>query len=117
MEHGPAKNIAMNLLYDFYGQLLTPRQRDIFILYYHQDLSLGEIAEHLDISRQGVHDLLRRGQKTLLDLEQSLGLVAKYRRQRELVAQLADRLDQLAQELKEPELAQIGQGLMELMEE
>jgi hypothetical protein len=63
-------------LYDLYGPLLTPRQQEAVRLYYEQDLSLGEIASECDVSRQAVHDLLRRAEIALEKYEQKLGLLA-----------------------------------------
>ena len=72
--------LEMTLLLDYYGELLTEKQRTCFDLYYNQDLSLGEIAEEAGISRQGVHDSLARAEATLLDLEQKLGCLARAER-------------------------------------
>ncbi|MHB0885260.1 MAG: YlxM family DNA-binding protein [Bacillota bacterium] len=77
------------LLGDYYGQLLTERQRDILSLHYEDDLSLGEIAESLSVSRQAVHDLLSRSEEALEDYEARLGLVARDGEARRLVAALA----------------------------
>ncbi|MGI6484938.1 MAG: YlxM family DNA-binding protein [Thermoanaerobacterales bacterium] len=66
-----------NLLYDCYGELLTEKQREIFELYYFHDLSLKEIAEHYDITRQGIHDIIRRAQYVLNKYENKLGMVSK----------------------------------------
>ncbi len=68
----------MALLSDFYGNLLTDRQQEVLGFYYEQDLSLGEIAENLKISRQGVHDNLKRAERALEDYELKLGLLAAY---------------------------------------
>ncbi|MBS3898292.1 MAG: hypothetical protein KGZ54_10540 [Dethiobacter sp.] len=68
----------VNLLYDFYGNFLTVRQRECLELYYQHDLSLAEIAVNLGISRQGVHDLIKRGVRTLEKTEKRLGLVARF---------------------------------------
>lgn len=62
------------LLYDYYGELLTPRQRQCFELRYHQDLSLGEIAQELNVSRQGVYDNLSRADALLQNMEAKTGL-------------------------------------------
>ena len=70
------KTVRMNLLFDFYGQLLTDRQRRFFEMYYAEDLRLGEIAEHFDVSRQAVYDILKRSAKALESFEERLGLVA-----------------------------------------
>lgn len=68
----------MSLLYDFYGELLTEKQKELFDLYYNEDFSLTEIAEHAGISRQGVRDAIVRGETILRDTEDKLGLVKKY---------------------------------------
>ena len=74
--------LEMTLLLDYYGELLTQKQKTCFDLYYNQDLSLGEIAEEAEISRQGVHDSLARAEASLLELEQKLGCVARARAHR-----------------------------------
>lgn len=74
------KVIEMGMLFDFYGKLLTDRQQEVIYLYYYRDLSLGEIAEQLDISRQGVYDHIHRGEEVLKSYEQKLGLVSKYKK-------------------------------------
>lgn len=66
-----------SLLLDFYGELLTPRQRELCDLSFNQDLSLSEIAEITGVSRQAVHDALRRAETTLAELEQKTGCVAR----------------------------------------
>ncbi|QIA28213.1 YlxM family DNA-binding protein [Thermaerobacter sp. PB12/4term] len=68
------RTLRLHRLYDLYRGLLTPRQQDVFELYHWQDLSLGEVAEHLGISRQAVHDLLRRSEALLEETEGALGL-------------------------------------------
>ncbi|AEF93969.1 UPF0122 protein [Desulfotomaculum nigrificans CO-1-SRB] len=68
----------VNLLYDFYGSLLTERQQKFIELYYGDDLSLGEIAEKFAVTRQAVHDTLKRAEQTLENYEQKLGLVGKF---------------------------------------
>ena len=65
------------LLYDYYGDLLTERQKECFELRYYQDLSLGEIASELGISRQGVHDNLSRTEALLKNMEAKTGCVAR----------------------------------------
>jgi len=70
--------LLMNLLYDFYGSLLTDKQREIFEMYYFNDYSLGEISEILDISRQGVYDTLKRAESSLEFFEDKLNLLKKH---------------------------------------
>lgn len=73
------KTVKLSQLFDFYGDLLTPRQQEIMRYYFYQDYSLGEIAENLDISRQGVYDHLKRAEEQLRDYEDRLGIFASYR--------------------------------------
>ena len=77
------KLTEINLLYDFYGQMLTERQRKFIELYYGDDFSLGEIAEQFEVSRQSVHDILKRSEQTLYRFEEKLGLVGKSKKQRD----------------------------------
>ena len=72
------KIYAQSLLYDFYGELLTEHQRRVYEEVVFDDLSLGEVAEELGISRQGVHDMVRRTEKALRKYEEKLGLVRKF---------------------------------------
>lgn len=69
------KMLRISRLYDYYGKLLNNKQATIIDLYYNQDYSLSEIAENLNISRQGVHDFLKRAESKLEEYEQKLGLV------------------------------------------
>ena len=68
----------MTMLYDFYGELLTDRQKEFFDLYYNEDLSLGEIAENNGISRQGVRDVIVRAEATMLEFEDKTGLIRRF---------------------------------------
>ena len=71
------KSIRVNKLIDFYGDLLTPHQKEILSLYYQMDLSLSEISEQLDISRNGVYDALKKGVNILEKYEEKLHLISK----------------------------------------
>lgn len=73
------KDYEIAMLLDFYGELLTEKQAQAMELYYNEDLSLAEIAEPLNISRQGVRDSIKRGEKQLLDLENTLGLAKRFK--------------------------------------
>jgi uncharacterized protein len=63
---------------DFYGGLLTPKQKEIMSFHFEEDMSLSEISEILNISRQAVHDVIKRTEKILFDYENVLGLVKRY---------------------------------------
>ena len=69
--------LEMTLLFDYYGDLLTERQRMCFDLRHNQDLSLAEIAEELNVSRQGVHDNLSRAEALLKNMEEKTGCVQR----------------------------------------
>ena len=68
----------MTMLFDFYGDILTERQRELFDLYYNEDLSLSEIAENCGISRQGVRDVIVRAEAAMTELEDKTGLVKRF---------------------------------------
>ena len=78
---------TMALLYDYYGELLTEKQRACFDLYYNQDLSLAEIAEQEGISRQGVHDAISRSEALLASFERVTGCVAREQKLRHALSQ------------------------------
>ena len=87
--------LEMTLLFDYYGELLTQRQRDCLDMRYNQDMSLGEIAQELGVSRQGVYDNLSRADALLQNMEAKTGFVRRERQCRqaaERIRQEADRL-------------------------
>ncbi len=68
--------VQLALLYDLYGEVLTEKQKDVFELYYNNDYSLAEIAEHIGMTRQGVRYIVKRAEEILCDMEDRLGLLA-----------------------------------------
>ena len=87
----------MALLYDFYGDTLTDRQKEFYDLYYNEDLSLSEIAENYGISRQGVRDVIVRAEAALTELEDKTGIIRRFHvMQDQLKGVLAD-VDAIAQ--------------------
>ena len=74
-----SKDLEISYLLDFYGDVLTDKQRDVMEQYYNDDLSLSEIADNAGISRQGVRDSIKRAECILLDLESKIGWAARYR--------------------------------------
>ena len=82
-----------SLLYDFYGELLTERQKEVMELYNEENLSLAEIAEEFGISRQGVHDTLHKAQKALEEYERKLGLVERFSATSEAISKISSQID------------------------
>ncbi|MBR2151741.1 MAG: hypothetical protein IJ944_00450 [Clostridia bacterium] len=88
-----AKNMSFVLLFDLYGKLLSPRQYEAFDLYYNEDLSLGELAEILGVTRQGVLDNIRTAEKKLLDYEEKLGFAKKQNKYSLIIAEILETID------------------------
>ena len=89
--------VEMLLLFDYYGDMLTERQRMCLDLRYNQDLSLAEIAEELGVSRQGVHDNITRAEAHLQKMEQKTGCVRRNVRCREAMQAILNVAKDLAQ--------------------
>ena len=70
--------LMQSMLLDFYGELLTEKQRECYDLHYNEDLSLSEIAEQSGISRQGVWDNIRRAEAALKEMEEKTGLIRRF---------------------------------------
>ncbi len=85
----------LNLLYDFYGQLLTKRQQEVMNLYYEENYSLSEIAQEFNISRQGVHDSLKSAEKSLYEYENKLKLVERFENTRIAVETIDRHIEEL----------------------
>ena len=98
----------MTMLYDFYGDVLTDRQKEFYDLYYNEDLSLAEIAENYGITRQGVRDVIVRAEAILTDLEDKTGLIKRFNVMQPYIKSIlasADALSKLNEEkYNDPEL-------------
>ncbi len=78
-----SRRIELAWLAAFYGGLLTDKQRQVLALHCEEDLSLAEIAQEAGVSRQGVHDMLTRAAQRLFEMEEKLGMAARFRRMEE----------------------------------
>ncbi|MEO3945144.1 putative DNA-binding protein [Gorillibacterium sp. CAU 1737] len=87
------KTTRVNLLFDFYGPLLTEKQQTFLTCYFLDDLSLGEIAAEFGISRQAVYEHIRRAEATLEGYEEKLGLAADHERRTAILADLKTAVD------------------------
>ena len=92
------ETFELTLLFDYYGDLLTQKQRVCFDLHYNQDLSLGEIAQEVGISRQGVHDTLTRAEPSLRHMEAKTGCVARERAVDEALSVIRSAAQQLSRD-------------------
>ena len=110
--------VKQALLYDFYGELLTEHQKNVYEDYILNDIGLSEIANEKGISRQGVHDLVKRCGKTLEGYEEKLHLVEKFLKAKEEVAkvnELALELEQTGDKSLIKEITKITENILEEM--
>ena len=114
------KTLEMSLLFDFFGDLLTDKQRECFRSYYEDDLSLSEIAEIAGISRQGVRDMLVRTEATLREFETKTGVVARFCDMQSRLAALEEKATAIAEKTDDDTVrslaGEICAGLRELTE-
>ncbi|MGM9607717.1 MAG: YlxM family DNA-binding protein [Oscillospiraceae bacterium] len=85
----------MTMLYDFYGELLTDRQKEFFDLYYNEDLSLAEIAENYGISRQGVRDVIVRAEGIMTEMEDKTGIIKRFHLMQKQLSSASENLDKI----------------------
>jgi len=107
--------LEMTLLFDYYGELLTERQRMCFDLRHNQDLSLAEIAEELNVSRQGVHDNLSRAEALLHNMEEKTGCVRRDLAYRKAIASIAESAEGLLAHQDE-KVSAIGNSILMAVE-
>lgn len=100
------KIVEQGLLYDFYGELLTPHQRRIYEDAVFNDLSLSEIAQEAGISRQGVHDLIKRCDRTLEEYESKLHLMQRF-------GQIWQKLERIRQLCDDEEVRRLTEEIIE----
>lgn len=106
MEVSMEKIVEQGLLYDFYGELLTPHQRRIYEDAVFNDLSLSEIAQEAGISRQGVHDLIKRCDRTLEEYESRLHLMQRF-------SQIRQKLERIRELCDDEEVRRLTEEIIE----
>ena len=89
------RNIELSMLLSYYGAFLTQRQQELLALHVDEDYSLSEIAERENISRQGVHDALKRAEAQLYEMEARLGLVKRVRQMEDGLLALNSQVEQM----------------------
>lgn len=110
------KIVEQGLLYDFYGELLTEHQRSVYEDVVFNDLSLSEIADEQGISRQGVHDLIKRCDRLLRGYEEKLGLVEKFQKTKQKVEEIHRLTEEFDRTQDKELIAGIGQLSNEILD-
>ncbi|MBQ8576141.1 MAG: DNA-binding protein [Clostridia bacterium] len=91
-----SKNLDITLLLDFYGDMLTDKQRSFISYYYNDDLSLSEIAADEGITRQGVRDAIKRAESQLMSMEERLGLVSRFENMKIGLSEIIEYAEEIA---------------------
>ena len=105
--------LNLTMLFDYYGDMLTDRQRQCFDLKYNQDMSLSEIAEELQVSRQGINDNLRRAEAVLRMMEEKTGLVSRDMECRKTAQKIRIAAQELLQNA-DPVVSDLGSRIVDL---
>ena len=111
------ERVYLSMLYDFYGALLKENNRRIFEAYFQEDYSISEIAEEMEISRQAVHDAVKRITKQLKGYEEKLGLLERFELQRNEMKRLHECLQEMNISETDPRGQEIFQILSKIIEE
>ena len=89
------KNMNISFLLDFYGEMLSEKQRGILDLYYNEDLSLAEIAENYGISRQGVRDVIVRAEGIMTEMEDKTGIIKRFHKMQKALTEASENMDKI----------------------
>lgn len=111
------KIVEQNLLFDFYGELLTGHQQKVYQDAVFNDMSLSEVADNYGISRQGVHDLLKRCDKTMQEYEDKLQLISRFAAVKEKLLKIQELTDSLEDGCLQEGKRQIRKLAAEILEE
>ncbi len=103
----PEMSIKISILLEIYGRLLTQKQYDLLNDYYNNDLSLAEIAENENITRQAVRDNLKKGERKLFNFEEKLGIMKKNKMQEEQIAVILSEINSLTENSTDNEIANV----------
>lgn len=101
------KKVEVGILIEIYGKLLTERQVDILDNYYNMDLSLSEIAENNNITRQAVRDIIKKGEKKLFEFEEKLQIMKKMLKQEKQISNILSELTQIETKFTDEQIARI----------
>ena len=101
------RKVEISILCEIYGKLLTKKQLNILDNYYNLDLSLSEIAENEGITRQGVRDIIKKGENKLFEFEEKLGIMKKNMKQEEKIANILSELTKIQTKFTDEQIAEI----------
>ncbi len=101
------KNIEISILTEYYGEMLTEKQFEIINDYYNNDLSLSEIAENNNITRQAVRDILKKGEKKLFEIEEKLGFMKRTLKQEKKIEKVLFELTKIQQSYSDEKIADV----------
>lgn len=99
--------VEVGILLEIYGNMLTLKQKNLLNLYYNEDLSLAEIAEIEDITRQAVHDNIKKGAKKLFDYEKKLGVMEKQKHHKDVLEKILFKISEVNKKTTDKELTKI----------
>lgn len=100
-------NVKISILLELYGSLLTEKQRELLENYYNNDLSLSEIAENENITRQAVRDNLKKGENKLFEYEEKLGIMRKTKEQEEQIAEVLSEITKIESKMTDSQIAKV----------
>ena len=107
----------MTMLFDFYGEMLTDRQKEFFDLYYNEDLSLAEIAENSGISRQGVRDVIVRAEGVMQEVEDKTGLIRRFLQMQQHISVIEESAGELKtinyRQYEDPRIDQLADAIIQ----
>ena len=107
------RKVEISMLCQVYGKLLTEKQLNILDNYYNLDLSLSEIAENENITRQAVRDIMKKGENKLFEFEEKLGIMKKTQRQEEKIADILSELTKIQTKFTDEQISEILEHIKE----
>lgn len=103
------------MLFDFYGDLLTEKQREYYDLYHNEDLSLSEIAENVGITRQGVQDIISRAENTLMETEKKTGIIKRFTEMQAQINEAVNFAENIKQRTSDSDVLAIAAQLSDIL--
>ncbi len=107
--------LQMTMLFDFFGELLTNKQREYYDLYHNEDLSLSEIAENVGITRQGVYDIVVRAENTMMEIEEKTGVIHRFNEIQTKITRAVSLAEEIKKQAQDETSAEMASRLVELL--